>query len=184
MSRGKALPVSYSWNTAISICPDSSHSSHLQGTCIISRDAYSWATSKNSSLFNCLSLHTLSLSITQPLQLNLTINTGYKRLNKITIKFGTELKPTKHIVVNYNFTNSTLQSPRLAVLWQNSKIDFRLKMWVKNSYQNSFTPNSRNCEGLEPNGQVFLKTITQDDHCKQKSWNTYGTSTMWSSNND
>ena len=127
---------------------------------------------------------TLFLSKTQPLQLNLTINTGYKRLNKITIKFGTELKPTKPIVVNYNFTNSTLQSPRLAVLWQNSKIDFRLKMWVKNSYQNSFTPNSRNCEGLEPNGQVFLKTITQDDHCKQKSWNTYGTSTMWSSNNN
>ena len=31
--------------------------------------------------------HTLSLSITQPLQLNPTINTGYKRLNKITIKF-------------------------------------------------------------------------------------------------
>ena len=31
-----------------------------------------------------------SLSITQPLQLNSTINTGYKRLNKITIKFGTE----------------------------------------------------------------------------------------------
>ena len=30
----------------------------------------------------------------------------YKRLNKITIKFGTELKPTKHIVVNYNFTIS------------------------------------------------------------------------------
>ena len=58
----------------------------------------------------CLSLHThtlslsLSLSYTQPLQLNPTINTGYKRLNKITIKFGTELKPTKHIVINYNFT--------------------------------------------------------------------------------
>ena len=45
-----------------------------------------------------------SLSITQPLQSNPTINTGYKRLNKITIKFGTELKPTKHIFVNYNFT--------------------------------------------------------------------------------
>ena len=52
----------------------------------------------------CLSLHTLSLSLTQPLQLNLIINTAYKRLNKITIKFGTELKPTKQIVVNYNFT--------------------------------------------------------------------------------
>ena len=47
---------------------------------------------------------THSLSITQPLQLNLTINTRYKRLNKITIKFSMKLKPTKHIVVNYNFT--------------------------------------------------------------------------------
>ena len=26
-------------------------------------------------------------------------------MNKITIKFGTRLKPTKHIVVNYNFTD-------------------------------------------------------------------------------
>ena len=49
---------------------------------------------------------THSLFITQPLQLNPTTNTGYKRLNKITIKFGTELKPTKHTVVNYNFTIS------------------------------------------------------------------------------
>ena len=55
-------------------------------------------------LFSIAWVFTLSLSITQPLQLNPTINTGYKRLNKITIKFGMELKPTKHIVVNYNFT--------------------------------------------------------------------------------
>ena len=55
------------------------------------------------------SSHTLSLSLTQPLQLNPTINTGYNKLNKITIKFGTELKPTKHIVVNYNFTNHSKQ---------------------------------------------------------------------------
>ena len=27
-------------------------------------------------------------------------------MNKITIKFGIELKPTKHIVVNYNFTDT------------------------------------------------------------------------------
>ena len=47
---------------------------------------------------------TYSLSITQPLQLNPTINTGYKRWNKIIIKFSTKLKPTKHIVANYNFT--------------------------------------------------------------------------------
>ena len=61
------------------------------------------ATYENSSVFNLLeSSH--FLSFTQPLQLNRTINTGYKRLNKITIKFDMELKPTKHIVVNYNFT--------------------------------------------------------------------------------
>ena len=47
-----------------------------------------------------------SFSIIQPLQLNPTINTGYKKLNKITIKFDMELKPTKHIVVNYNFSIS------------------------------------------------------------------------------
>ena len=48
------------------------------------------------------SLH--SLFITQPLHSNPTINTGYKRLNRITIKFGTKLKPTKHIVINHSFT--------------------------------------------------------------------------------
>ena len=52
----------------------------------------------------CLSIHTHTLSLTQPLQLNPTINTWYKRLNKITIKFDMKLKPTKQIVVNYNFT--------------------------------------------------------------------------------
>ena len=102
VSYGKALPTSYSRNTVVSIYPDSSHSSHVQDTCIISRDAQSRATRKNSSVFNLLeSSHTLSH--TQPLQLNPTINIGYKRLNKITIKFSTELKLTKQIVVNYNF---------------------------------------------------------------------------------
>ena len=101
--------VSYSRNTVVSICPNSLHSSHVQGICIISRDAQSRATRESSSVFNCLSLHTLSLSLSQPLQLNHTINTGYNKLNKITIKFSTELKPTKHIVVNYNFTNHSKQ---------------------------------------------------------------------------
>ena len=115
VSRRKALPMSYSRNTAFSIYPDSSHSSHVQGTCIISRDAQSQATHENSLVFNLLeSLHThthththtlsLSLSLSQPLQSNPTINTWYKILNKITIKFGMELKLTKHIIVNYNFT--------------------------------------------------------------------------------
>ena len=41
-----------------------------------------------------LSFHTLSH--TQPLQWNHTNNTGYIRLNIITIKFGTELKPIQN----------------------------------------------------------------------------------------
>ena len=87
-------------------CPDSSHSSHVQVTCITSRDAYSRATRKNTSVFNLPWVFTLSFSLTQPLQINPTWNTGYKTLNRITIKFGMKLKPTKHIVVNYNFTIS------------------------------------------------------------------------------
>ena len=42
-------------------CPDSSHSSHVQGICITSRDAYSRATRENTSVFNALSLYTLYL---------------------------------------------------------------------------------------------------------------------------
>ena len=40
----------------------------------------------------CLILHTLSLSLShrQTLQLNPTINTGYNKLNEITIKFDTK----------------------------------------------------------------------------------------------
>ena len=65
---------------------------------------------------------------------------------------------------------------------KNPKLDSRLKMWVGNSCQNSLTPNSRFYEALEPYRQVFLKTITQEDHCKHKSWNAYGASIMRSSN--
>ena len=85
-------------------CPNSSHSSHVQSTCITSLDAYSRATHKNTSIFNLPWVFTLFLSHTQPLQIKPTWNTRYKRLNIIIIKFGMELKPTKHIVVNYNFT--------------------------------------------------------------------------------
>ena len=57
-------------------------------------------------------------------------------------------------------------------------------MWVGISSQNSLTPNSKLCEALEPYRQVFLKTITQEVHCKQKSWDAYGASIMRSSNNE
>ena len=42
----RELPVKYSWNTTVSIYFDFSHSSNVQGTCIISWDAYSRDTRK------------------------------------------------------------------------------------------------------------------------------------------
>ena len=38
-------------------------------------------------------------------------------MNKITIKFGTELKSAKHIVVNYNFTEWSLSKKKKKILW-------------------------------------------------------------------
>ena len=50
---------------------------------------------KTPLIFNdVLSFHTLSH--TQPIQRNPTKNIEYIRLNKITIKFGMELKPTQN----------------------------------------------------------------------------------------
>ena len=64
-----------------------------------------------------------SLFITQPLQVNPTINTWYNRLNKIIIKCGTELEPTK--------THSCKLQLYNLPLWlfcdKTPKTDFRLK---------------------------------------------------------
>ena len=95
ISRGKALPARHSRKSTLTICHDSSHSNHVLSTCFTSREGYSRATHKNFfGLQFALSLHTLSHI--QPLQRNLINNTGYIRLNIITIKFGTELKPTQN----------------------------------------------------------------------------------------
>ena len=88
------------------------------------------------------------------------------------------IKPT------HGWINSTLQSSPLAIPWQNPKIDSRLKIWVRKTCQNSLTPNSRFYEGCEPYKQVFPKIISQGVHCKQKSWNACGASTMQSRNNE
>ena len=37
---------------------------------------------------------------------------------------------------------------------------------------------------LNHTDKFFLKTITQNDNCKQKSWNAYGASIMQSSNRE
>ena len=72
-----------------------------------------------------------SLSITQPLQSNATINTRYKRLNKITIKFGTKLKPTKYIVVNHNFTISLIDYFVTKPLKQTLDLNVSLRIMAK-----------------------------------------------------
>ena len=71
-----------SWLFAFQSCAE--HMLHLARRILVS---YPWKL-----LQFALSFHTFSH--TQPLQWNHTWNTGYKRLNKITIKFGMELKPT------------------------------------------------------------------------------------------
>ena len=107
VSRGKVLLTRYSrkptvsilsWLFAFQSCPG--HMLHFAGCLLASYPR------KHFSLQCLESLHSLSFSHTQPLQINPIWNTRHKRLNKITIKFGTELKPTKQIVVNYNFTIS------------------------------------------------------------------------------
>ena len=99
VSHGKALPTRHSCLHSIltlRIPACTSHMSHFAG-CLVLRYLR--------KLFNLQFLESShSLYITQPLQSNPTINTWYKRFNRITIKFGTKLKPTKHIVVNHNFT--------------------------------------------------------------------------------
>ena len=75
-----------------------------------------------------------SLSITQPLQSNPIINIRYKRLNKITIKFGTKLKPTKHIVVNHNFTISPFDYFVTKPLKQILDLNVSLRIMAKLTY--------------------------------------------------
>ena len=86
--------------------PNSSHSSHVQGTCITSQDVYSRATRKNTSVFNLpwVFTHTLSLSRT-----TLTNKSDMKyKVHKIEHNYNKiwhVIKANLNIVVNYNFTN-------------------------------------------------------------------------------
>ena len=75
--------------------PDSSHSNHVQGTCIILWDAYSRATRENNfSLQLALSLHT-HFSHTQPLQLNLILNIGLQKIEHNYNQIWHEIKANK-----------------------------------------------------------------------------------------
>ena len=90
---------------------------------------------------------THSLSITQPLQSNPTINTRYKILNKITIKFDTELKPTKHIVINYNFTTLTQKKTKKQ----------KNKNWVRRDRERNRRRRGQSSKVLWSDSYLFLK---------------------------
>ena len=127
-------------------CPDSSHSSNVQGTCFTSWEAYLRATHENTLVFNALSLHTFSL-----LHTTFTNKSHMKyRVQKIEQNYNQiwhGIKANKHVVVNYNFTNTNILSfniCKLGTIWPINKcmqtfqaqpvksIQYR-SQWYKNS---------------------------------------------------
>ena len=124
---GKALPAKYSRKPAVTICHDSSHSSHVLSTGFTSREVLSRVTRENSfDLQFVLSLHTLSH--TQHIQRNPTYNTWYIGLNRITIKFGTELKSTQ-----ISCKSQLYNLPLWLFREKTPKTDSRLKREFENS---------------------------------------------------
>ena len=99
----------YPWNTRENqlspSCPNSSHSSHVQGTCFTSRETYSRSTCENNFSLQLHWVFTHSLSHT-----TLTNKSHIKyRVHKIEQNYKQiwhRIKANKNIVVNYNFTIS------------------------------------------------------------------------------
>ena len=113
---GRPYPRDTCENQLSPSCPDSLHSSHVQGICITLREAYSRATRENSfSLQLALSLHTLLLSHTI-----LTNKSQMKyRVHKIEHNYNQiwhGIKANKYIVVNYYFTTLKQKAHRLDFL--------------------------------------------------------------------
>ena len=84
----------------------------------------------------------------------------------------------------HGWINSILQSPPLAILWQNLKTNSKLNIWVWEQLQNSPTPNSKFVKLLNHMNK-YLETTSNNDLIKFKVRgilkNAYGVSTMWSS---
>ena len=115
-------------------CPNSSHSSHVQGTCITSRKAYSRDTRENSlSLQLALSLHTHSL-----LHTTLTNKSHMKyRVYKIEQNYNQiwqGIKANKNIVLNYNFTISPFGYSVTKPLKQTLNLNVSLRIVAKLTY--------------------------------------------------
>ena len=102
VSRGKALPVRYSWKPVVTICHDSSHSNHVQGTCFTSQEGFSWDTRENFLLFTLPWVFTLSLTHILYKEIPHKIHGTYD-WTKLQSNL-TRNKSQHKIVVNHNFT--------------------------------------------------------------------------------
>ena len=76
-------------------------------------------------------------------------------IEEITIKFGTELKPTQN-----SWKSQLYNLPFWLFRDKTPKQTLDLKMWVLEHKQNSLTPKSKCYEALEPYTPVFWNTCT------------------------
>ena len=107
VSYGKALPVRHSRKPTITICHNSLHSSHVLSTCFTLQEGYSQATYENSLIFNLPWVFTLSLHTTHTMKFHIKY-----RVQKIEHNYNQiwhRIKANKKIVVNHNFTCTSLQ---------------------------------------------------------------------------
>ena len=93
----------------------------------------------------------------------------YKILNNITIKFGMEYKPTKHNVVNNNFTISpfgySVTKPLKQTLDLNVSLGTKAKLTHTEQRQNSLTPNLEAVKHLQVN-TCNLKHLQTESNTK------------------
>ena len=106
VSCGNGLLVRHSQKPAITICHNSSHSSHVLSTCFTLREGYSQATRENSLIFNLPWVFTLSLHTTHTMKSHIKY-----RVQKIEHNYNQiwhRIKANKKIIVNHNFTCTNL----------------------------------------------------------------------------
>ena len=107
VSHEKVLLARHSRKPTITICHNSLHSSHVLSTCFTLQEGYSQATCENSLIFNLPWVFTLSLHTTHTMKFHIKY-----RVQKIEHNYNQiwhRIKANKKIVVNHNFTCTSLQ---------------------------------------------------------------------------
>ena len=128
---GRPYPQNTSENQLSPSCPDSSYSSHVQDTCITSRDAYSLVTHESTSIFNLPWVFTHSLCHTQPLQIKTQMKYKVQKIKHNYNQIWHGIKANKNIVVNYNFTISPFGNSMTKPLKQFLNLNVSLRTVAK-----------------------------------------------------